>query len=328
MNMERDLKKQIIKSAMAVKRKVDMIKDTKNKSDMALETIFKPITNPLNLLANKHDQASRSEKTKYKPFPKKKIMKYESEESYSSDEEFNEHDTENDEENKAINDNNETLTVYPSNEFDVSNNSFKSVNSTPSATPNQSLSWSTSSEVMNDVPFGIRNERGKLMLGKTGVYDNGSIVKIGNLSFDKTPGLKELLYEKKPNLDVITDDDLQSYKAFLVDTNAHRRNYDPTKPINSNKGFKYRNIIKPLFKFSRSKTNSISSLKEGKGIKLLKKVKTNTDYVYWDDPNELVDRLKLMFASREAGNTGLDNEIIAIIEELYEAGLITNIRYN
>jgi len=37
------------------------------------------------------------------------------------------------------------------------------------------------------------------------------------------------------------------------------------------------------------------------------------DYVYWDDPNELVDRLQLFDASRRAGNN--DNEILSIIEE-------------
>ena len=29
---------------------------------------------------------------------------------------------------------------------------------------------------------------------------------------------------------------------------------------------------------------------------------TQMDYVYWDDPNELVDRLRLLLAERSAGN--------------------------
>jgi hypothetical protein len=43
---------------------------------------------------------------------------------------------------------------------------------------------------------------------------------------------------------------------------------------------------------------------------------------YWADPNELVDRLKLMIASRDAGHSGHDNEILSIIEELREARII------
>ena len=46
------------------------------------------------------------------------------------------------------------------------------------------------------------------------------------------------------------------------------------------------------------------------------------DYVHWDDPNELVDRLRLLEASRQAGNNSHDNEFLSIIEELCEAGLI------
>jgi hypothetical protein len=57
----------------------------------------------------------------------------------------------------------------------------------------------------------------------------------------------------------------------------------------------------------------------------MKKVRSNVSYVYWDDPNELVDRLKLLVASRDAGNTGLENEIISIIEELQESGILNNI---
>lgn len=38
--------------------------------------------------------------------------------------------------------------------------------------------------------------------------------------------------------------------------------------------------------------------------------------------NELRDRLKLLFVSRGAGNTGHDNEILAIIEELKDPKII------
>lgn len=43
---------------------------------------------------------------------------------------------------------------------------------------------------------------------------------------------------------------------------------------------------------------------------------------YWDNPNELIDRLRLLIASQNAGNNGHQNEIIAILEELVEANII------
>lgn len=46
------------------------------------------------------------------------------------------------------------------------------------------------------------------------------------------------------------------------------------------------------------------------------------EYVYFDDANELCDRLKLLVASQEAGNTNHRNEITSILEELRECGII------
>ena len=69
------------------------------------------------------------------------------------------------------------------------------------------------------------------------------------------------------------------------------------------------NIIRPLF------TSVGEGLKQVTGNKI--------DYVYWDDINELVDRLRLLVMSRNAGNTGVHNEIESIIEELVEAGIIS-----
>lgn len=45
-------------------------------------------------------------------------------------------------------------------------------------------------------------------------------------------------------------------------------------------------------------------------------------YTYWDDPNELVERLRLLVASKSAGHSGHRNEIMSIIEELREANII------
>ena len=46
------------------------------------------------------------------------------------------------------------------------------------------------------------------------------------------------------------------------------------------------------------------------------------DYVHWDDPIELVNRLRLLEASRQAGNNSHDPEILSSYEELREVGLI------
>ena len=50
--------------------------------------------------------------------------------------------------------------------------------------------------------------------------------------------------------------------------------------------------------------------------------KNKKDYIFWDDPNELVVRLRLLIASYQAGNNNHSNEINSIIEELREYNII------
>jgi len=58
------------------------------------------------------------------------------------------------------------------------------------------------------------------------------------------------------------------------------------------------------------------------GTSLYKDVIPNTQIVYYDNPNELVTRLNLLVSSQNSGNTGVNNEIVSILEELRERKLI------
>ena len=96
----------------------------------------------------------------------------------------------------------------------------------------------------------------------------------------------------------------------MLDSNAHKVNYNANERIKSNKGYTYIYIIKKLMNDTHS----------GKGLMRVKQVKPN--YIYWDDHNELVERLKLLIASQQAGNNNHTNEIVSIIEELREGNLM------
>ena len=87
------------------------------------------------------------------------------------------------------------------------------------------------------------------------------------------------------------------------------------------KGYKYKNIIAPLMLGKKVGTEI------NKRMDLLRTMTLNDnkiDYIHWDDPNEIVSRLWLLEVSRQASHNGHDNEILSIIEELREAGLIIN----
>lgn len=46
------------------------------------------------------------------------------------------------------------------------------------------------------------------------------------------------------------------------------------------------------------------------------------NYVYYDNLNELVERLKILYANSISGNTSHVNEINSIVEELRESRVI------
>ncbi|KAL6253553.1 hypothetical protein P5V15_015621 [Pogonomyrmex californicus] len=162
------------------------------------------------------------------------------------------------------------------------------------------------------------------MLGdkKFDVDKNDSII-IDNVRYNGTPGLYELIFKRLPDDAVFTEDDKQTYKSILLTTNAHRRGHSAHNPIKGNRGSKYINIIAPLVS-----TYGSSGRKKGAGVSniptAMKLNDNKIDYVHWDDPNELVDRLRLLDASHRAGNNAHDNEMLSIIEELREAGIIIN----
>ncbi|XP_048003424.1 uncharacterized protein LOC125239784 [Leguminivora glycinivorella] len=336
-NEEKLFKQKVLKSAEAVRKKVKRIRDVKSNDNMMLEAMLKPITDPLGEMVKKHSSNDNNliisdsdfdndrfkwnkpvKTLKYSPsedgmkesLDNKTLLRksFESEPNYSENE-LNDSDSSSQE------------SVNQSDSDTTNNISFRTSDSFPS--PRDDPAWQKQYFIMN-IPFGVRNERGKLMLGSYPISVNDDKLVIGGESYFLTQGLHDLLFKKVPDLKLVTEDDKRLYKTLLMKTNAHRRDFDPKKPIKSNKGMKYLNLIKPLFKLSKQRTVSEEYI-SGKGLPSMKKVKRDISYVYWDDPNELVDRLKLLIASRDAGNTGLDNEIISIIEELREAGLINNI---
>jgi len=71
--------------------------------------------------------------------------------------------------------------------------------------------------------------------------------------------------------------------------------------------------------FSHTTSTALRS-KTGFGYMTLQK--SNPNYVYRNDVNELVERLEILVASKGAGNTSHNNEIFSILEELREERII------
>ena len=135
-------------------------------------------------------------------------------------------------------------------------------------------------------------------------------IRIGDKRYTNTPGLIELLFKKKPEIYHIKESDTRNYQQIVRASNDHRKNYKFNSSLRKGTERKVVDYLYPLMedKSGRGLFNVVSN--------------APIDYVHWDDPNELVDRLRLLLASRAAGSNSYVNEIFSIIEELREAEII------
>ena len=189
-----------------------------------------------------------------------------------------------------------------------------------------------SGDKKTDQVYGVYfNNEGTLLGDKPFDIDQYDNIIVDGVIYVGTPGLFELIFKRIPDDAIYTEDDKQAYKSILLATNAHRRGHNALLPVLGNKGYKYKNIIAPLLHLNKRgggvmTRHNIVLPESRRNVTPQTMTVTNNavDYVHWDDPNELVDRLRLLDASREAGNNAHDNEFLSIIEELREAGLIIN----
>ncbi|XP_011858311.1 PREDICTED: uncharacterized protein LOC105555879 [Vollenhovia emeryi] len=172
----------------------------------------------------------------------------------------------------------------------------------------------------NDHVYGVYVSKDGTKLGdKRFDVDKDDAMIIDGTRYVGTPGLYELIFKRLPDDLVYTKNDLQTYKSILLTTNAHRRGRSASMPIMGNKGYKYSMIIGLLIRGDKKKGAGATRVPS-----TMRVTDNKVDYVHWDDPNELTDRLRLLDSSRLAGNNAHDNEILSIIEELREAGFIIN----
>lgn len=172
-----------------------------------------------------------------------------------------------------------------------------------------------------DTTTGVRLDpvNNKLLLGRSSFEIDGNDIVLDDIRYKGTAGLYELIFKTNPVGYNKMDED--RYRDILQRTSVHHRNYDPSKQIKGSRSHKYVSIIKPLTFRKRSHTTSGKGHQRLIGMDMIHS-SAPYQFVYWDNINELVDRLKLLIASQQAGHTGHTNEISSIVEELREADVI------
>ena len=162
-----------------------------------------------------------------------------------------------------------------------------------------------------DTTFGIYNKDSNFFIGNEQIQIRGDDIIIDDKVYTGSKGLWELIIKKNP-VDY-TEEDRDRYKEILYATNVLYKNNDAnqTKP-RSSKAEKWTKILRPIW------NNRPSSIQEitGDGIIYLSQ-----------DPVVLTNRLSLLIAEYQAGNTTTQNEMVAIIDELLKQSIITKDQY-
>ena len=97
-------------------------------------------------------------------------------------------------------------------------------------------------KVSHDPTFRVYQDYadGCFKIGRSRFKYNDKHVFVNGRKYMATQGLWKLLTKCKPDKkNAVTILDRQAYKQILLQSNAHRVNYDPTGKIKANKGLKY-----------------------------------------------------------------------------------------
>ena len=166
-----------------------------------------------------------------------------------------------------------------------------------------------------DTTFGMRKEKGHHYIGnKHGIVDgNDIIIRKNGERFKGTSGLWELITSKTPK--GYTERDYDDYKDLMIMTNALHRNNDEDNPHPKGSGSnKWINLLSPIWFRKKGGVYRFPETKEGyegEGVVVIP-----------SDPNALLERFDLLFASQEAGHTGVGNELVSICDELKTQGVL------
>lgn len=166
----------------------------------------------------------------------------------------------------------------------------------------------------------VQNSGGDFTIGNFPLEIKANKLKIGEKEYEATSGLMNLLFLKEPDSSEINEQDKENYPEILLETSVHKLNYDPNSRTRGNSSKKYKNFVGPLSRDTPNK--AIQGKGNNQKTTLMQLPIGKFNYVYYDNLNELVERLKILYANSISGNASHVNEINSIVEELRESRVI------
>lgn len=128
--------------------------------------------------------------------------------------------------------------------------------------------------------------------------------------YEGTPGLWDLINNPEPKQ--YDEEDLRQYRGLVLRTGLlYKKDGKPR----SSRAFKWTDILSPIHKHYKTPSKPKRPQTGGSTV------------IIPSDPDALIDRLQLLQASKQAGNTGVRNEIVSICDELLRQGVISKSQY-
>ena len=113
-----------------------------------------------------------------------------------------------------------------------------------------------------DTQYGIRKDGDTFMIGdSTLTVDRDGDITVKGKHFEGMQGLCELLTRKNVKHEIVTTDDMKTYKTILLLTHAHLTGYEPDGNINVSRGAKFQKVISRLFPLNRKQRAIESTLR-------------------------------------------------------------------
>ena len=180
-----------------------------------------------------------------------------------------------------------------------------------------------------DKYYGIQKINGQYRMGDSIVtLDDKSNIYVNDARFEGTPGLWGLIMLNQPS--EYTTDDLHNYEDLVEKTQAIYNPLIKSENDRPHMTSKYKDILSQFEEayvtdegedqkgVTGDDNDDSSDIEEGEGITYLP-----------GNINGLLDRLKLVYAEREAGNiSATTNEIVGILDELLRVKYINRQEYN
>ena len=147
-----------------------------------------------------------------------------------------------------------------------------------------------------DTTYGLYYRKGNFYIGNKLVVISDNNIVVDDEEYEGTPGLWELIVSKNPDDNIFTYDDYDNYARLMLKTNSlHRDNNPDSNYPKSSKGQKWKRILRTIWD-NRGEY-------EGSGVVVIP-----------SEPNALLERLDLLLMSKEAGHTGVRNELVSICD--------------